>query len=122
VPPRRRRPWPPWRPIHLLRLAVHFVRELVVATGLVAWEVITPRNRINQGIVCIPMRASSPGLVTLVANMITLTPGTLTIELRSNPTRLYVHILHLRSVEEVRHQVRHLEGLAMAAFERESDS
>lgn len=104
------------RPIKSLRLAIYFSRMLFMATALVAWEVATPQNRINQGIVKVPMLGESNGLVTIVANMISLTPGTLTIEVRDEPMTLYVHVLHLRSLEEVRSEVRILERLVIDAF------
>ncbi|MEX0795333.1 MAG: Na+/H+ antiporter subunit E [Acidimicrobiia bacterium] len=104
------------RPIRVLLLSVYFARALVVATALVAWEVLTPQSRINQGIVKIPMLGESKGLVTIIANMISLTPGTLTIEVREDPMTLYVHVLHLRTVGEVREDVRKLESLVIAAF------
>jgi multicomponent Na+:H+ antiporter subunit E len=118
VPLRSEGPKPRVRPLLAVRLLVYFIRKLVVATALVAWEVITPGSRINQGIVAVPMIGVSEGLVTLVANMISLTPGTLTIEVRPEPVTLYVHVLHLRSVEEVRLEVRELEEMAIAAFTR----
>lgn len=105
-----------FRPIRVIRLMVYFARALVMATALVAWEVATPQNRINQGIVKVPMRAGSNGLVTVVANMISLTPGTLTIEVLDDPLTLYIHVLHLRSLEDVRDEVRKLEGLVIEAF------
>lgn len=100
----------------VVRLAAVFAWKLVEASAIVAWEVITPGSRINRGIVAVPIRGVSEGITTLVANMISLTPGTITIEVRSRPTTLYIHVLHLRSVEEVRRDVAGLEQLAIAAF------
>lgn len=105
------------RPVAAVRFLLFFVRALVVASAVVAWEVVTPRNRINQGIVKLPLRTTSPGLATLVANAISLTPGTLTIEVRREPLTLYVHVLHLREVEAVRADLRRLEARALAAFD-----
>jgi multicomponent Na+:H+ antiporter subunit E len=93
-----------------------FIWKLIEASAVVAWEVITPRSKINAGIVAIPIRGASRGVTTLVANAITLTPGTLTLEVAENPTVLYVHVLHLRDIEAVRREVRHLEHLAIDAF------
>ena len=104
------------RPIRVLRLMAYFARALVVATAQVAWEVVTPWSRINQGIVKITMLGESKGLVTLIANMISLTPGTLTIEVREDPMTLSVHVLRLRTVEEARQDVRKLESLVIGAF------
>lgn len=99
-----------------LRLAGYFARELVQANVVVAWEVLTPSNRINEGIVAVPIASSSPLLTTLVANAITLTPGTLTLEVRADEGLLYVHVLHLHSIEAVRHDVANLERHVLRAF------
>lgn len=104
------------RPLAALRFAVHFSLKLFEASAIVAWEVVTPRNRINEGIVAVPIRGVSDVVATIVANAITLTPGTLTIEFRSEPPTLFVHVLHLHDIEQVRRDVRHLEALAIRAF------
>lgn len=104
------------RPLGVLRFAGYFAWALVRASAVVAWEVITPGSRVNEGIVAAPLRTRSPGLITLIASSISLTPGTLTLEIREDPPILYVHILHLRTIDETRAEIRHLEDLVLAAF------
>jgi multicomponent Na+:H+ antiporter subunit E len=106
----------PVRPVALLRFAAFFLWALVRASAIVAWEVVTPRNDINEGIVAIPLRTSSPGLMTHIANVVSLTPGTLTLEVRRDPPTLYVHVLHLRAIEDVRADIHRLEDVVLAAF------
>lgn len=106
----------PIRPIAALRFILYFAVKLIEANFVLAYEVITPRNRINEGIVAVPIKGCSDGLITLVANTITLTPGTVTLEVSRSPTVLYVHVLHLRDIEDVRREVLHLEELAIRAF------
>lgn len=105
-----------FRPLAAGRFAAYFAWKLVEANAILAWEVVTPRNRINEGIVAIPIRGVSDALITVVANAISLTPGTLTIEADREPPVLYVHVLHLHDVEAVRREVQHLEALAIRAF------
>lgn len=105
-----------FRLLAALRFAGYFTGKLVEASAIVAWEVVTPTSRINEGIVAVPIRGVSRGLTAVVANAITLTPGTITLEVREDPTVLYVHVLHLRSLEAVRAEVLRLEELAIAAF------
>lgn len=95
----------------------YFLRLLVVASAVVAWEVVTPGSRINQGIVRLPLRTRSPGVATVIANSISLTPGTLTLEVAREPLTLYVHVLHLREIERVRSDLRELEEHALRAFD-----
>ncbi len=104
------------RPLRALRFLVYFLWKLVEASAVVAWEVVTPRNRIIEGIVAVPIRGVSDALITAVANAISLTPGTVTLEVDRHPTTLYVHVLHLHDIEAVRRDIRHLEALAIRAF------
>lgn len=104
------------RPLRVLHYLVYGLWSLVRASAVVAWEVVTPRNRINQGIVEVPLRTTSVGVITLIANTVSLTPGTLTLEVRRQPPSLFVHIMHLRTIEEVRAEVGRLEALAVRAF------
>jgi multicomponent Na+:H+ antiporter subunit E len=103
------------RPLAALRLLVTFFGKLVQASAIVAWEVVTPTNRIAEGIVAVPVRDVSDAVTTLVANAISLTPGTLTVEVRRDPTILFVHVLHLRDPDAVRREVADLERLAIRA-------
>lgn len=115
-PPRAAKRQGTFRPIPALKFLVYFHIKLFQASAIVAWEIVTPRSRINQGIVAVPIRHVSDALTTLIANAISLTPGTLTIEVHRNPTVLYVHVLHLRDVEAIRRDVRQLELYAARAF------
>jgi multicomponent Na+:H+ antiporter subunit E len=106
-----------FRPIPALRFVVYFLYKLCEATVVVAWEVLTLDNEtINEGIVEVPVTGATDAVLTLVANATSLTPGTITLEVKRDPARLYVHVLHLRSIEETRRQVLNLERLALDAF------
>lgn len=104
------------RPVALLWLVVYAAWGLVRASAVVAWEVVTPGSQIHEGIVAAPLRTTSRGVITLIANVISLTPGTITLEVREEPPTLYVHVLHLRTLDEARAEIRHLEDIAIRAF------
>jgi len=104
------------RPLAVLRFAGWFVVALVRASAVVAWEVVTPDDDINEAIVAVPLSTDVPGLVTLIANTISLTPGTLTLEVRAEAPTLWVHVLHLRDVEDMRAEVEHIERMVCATF------
>lgn len=117
--PIRRLPGMPTRvrPLRLARFVGSFTVKLLEANAVVAWEVLTPSNRrVNEGIVAIPLCRSSDLAVTILANAITLTPGTLVVDIGSNPTTLFIHVLHLRSIEDVRRSTLRLEWLLIRAL------
>lgn len=78
-----------------LRYFVLFLRDLCVATFEVARQVFWPVARLRPAVVAVPLRSHDPSLLALVANTITLTPGTMTIEVDPAGARLWVHVLHL---------------------------
>ncbi len=104
------------RPVHVARLTVHLAWKMVESTVVVARAVISPRGALHTGIVAVPLRGCSDAVVTLIADAITLTPGTLTIEVRRDPPVLFVHALDLRDVAQVQADIRKLEVLAVRAF------
>lgn len=104
------------RPLAAIRFAGWFAWKLIEANIVVAREVLTPRNRINEGVVAVPLHDCSDGLTTLVASCVSLTPGTLVLDVHRDPLVIYVHVLHLSTIEEVRAQVQTLERLAIRAF------
>ncbi len=104
-------------PVRLSGLAGFLIRYsgMVVSSNLrVAWEVITPTNeRIREAIVAVPLQVGSLNAALLVANAVSFTPGTLTLELTADPLTLYVHVLHFETVAEVEASVRALERAAI---------
>jgi len=100
----------------LVRFEVHFLRKLIEATLVVAWETVTPRNRLVEGIVRVPITGSTPFVAFIVANSVSLTPGTVTLAVEDDRSAIYVHVLHLRDIEAVRREVQQLEALAVAVF------
>ncbi len=105
------------RPVRLLELVGFFVWKLLEANAIVAWEVITPSNAgVREGVVAVPMTGASDTLVAIVANAISLTPGTLTLEIERDPTVLYVHVLHLTSIDEAKVDVLRLERAVLRAL------
>ncbi|MBA2745188.1 MAG: Na+/H+ antiporter subunit E, partial [Flavisolibacter sp.] len=54
-----------------------FLKELIKANLQVAYDVITPKFYMEPGIVKIPLDAKTDLEITLLANLISLTPGTL---------------------------------------------
>jgi multicomponent Na+:H+ antiporter subunit E len=109
-----------FHPVSAVVFLVYFFVQLVKSNLQVAWEVITPRPNMNRAVISVPLHVSTDGLVTAVGNAITLTPGTLTVDVRRDdpdrPPVLYVHALHFTDVDSLRRNVLRLERLAVRAF------
>ncbi|MFP5336125.1 MAG: Na+/H+ antiporter subunit E [Actinomycetes bacterium] len=101
-----------------LRYTAVFLRDLVVATAEVARQVFWPVARLRPSIVEVPLSTRDPALLSLVANTITLTPGTMTLQVHEDTGLLFVHCLHLAEGADVEvvEQARGYERLGARAL------
>lgn len=116
LPSREARTSVGFRPLAAAKLLLYFLWELLVASSQVIWEIITPEDHTRPAVVSVQTRSTVPGHITAVANMVSLTPGTLSLEIDRDTRTIYIHVLHLDSVEETRAAVSRLETLTLAAF------
>jgi multicomponent Na+:H+ antiporter subunit E len=93
----------------LLVFAGYFARALVVANAQVVWDVLTPRSRLAPGIAALPLLSRSDLEVTLIANLVTLTPGTLSLAVQRDPPVLYVHGMYAEDPDEFRRELGEME-------------
>ena len=83
----------------LILLLVTFLYELIKANLEVAYEVITPKLKMTPGIIMVPLDVKSNIGITLLANMISLTPGTLSIDVSNDRKVLFVHAMYIKDRE-----------------------
>ena len=77
-----------------LVLAALFIRELLASVHEVALTVLWPARAQRSAIVAIPLDVSGPFGIALLANLITLTPGTTTLHVSEDGSTLYAHVLN----------------------------
>lgn len=83
------------RTVRALMLLGLFLFELVVSAVRVALVVLSPRLRaaLEPGIIAFPLSARTDLEITILANMITLTPGTLSVDVSEDRKTLFVHAI-----------------------------
>lgn len=83
----------------IMSLALLFLWELIVSAVRVALIVVQPNLKasLRPAIVAFPLTVKSDAEITLLANLITLTPGTLSVDVADDRSVLYVHVLDLVS-------------------------
>ncbi len=115
-----------FRPLWAVWYVLVVLWNLVLSNLRLAREIITPGLSTYTSIIAVPMRGGSDSVINLVANSITLTPGTMTVDVKTegdldhdgaiDGVVLYVHGMYTRDIEAVRHEILQLEALALRAF------
>jgi multicomponent Na+:H+ antiporter subunit E len=93
----------------VIRFTGFYLWELVLANLRVALAILSPKPRLAPAVVAVPLEARSDIAVTLLANLITLTPGTLALDVSSDSSVMYVHAMHADDLDKVRLDIKTLE-------------
>ena len=90
----------------LLRFTGFYVVEVIRANVRVALDVVTPASRAHPGIVAVPLDARTDTEITLLANLITMTPGTLSVDVADDRSAIYVHAMFVDDPEQLRAEIK----------------
>ena len=81
--------------IYLVELVFFFLWELTVASFQVAYEVIKPSHDMEPGIVAVPLDTKTDFGITIFSSLVTLTPGTLSLDVSADKSHLFVHAMYI---------------------------
>lgn len=108
----------PWRVVTFL---VWYAKEFLLANARVTADVLRPRGRqkMHPAIIAVPAASRSEAEWTLIASLITLTPGTLTLTISREHQILYVHGMFVDSREELVAEIQEMEDRMLGAIRRQ---
>ncbi len=95
-----------WKLRKTVELALFFLWVLLLSNLRVAYDVVTRRHHMRPGIVAVPLEAKTSAEITLLANLVTLTPGTISLDLSADHQTLYVHSMYIRTPEATRREIK----------------
>ncbi|MCE9683822.1 Na+/H+ antiporter subunit E [Halomonas alkalisoli] len=106
----------PGRIPRILRFLGFFIKELVQANLRVGFDILTPPWHMKPGVIAMPLEARTELEITMVANLISLTPGTLSLDVSDDRKVLYIHAMFLDDEEELRRNLKEMECRALELF------
>ncbi|CAN7208761.1 Na+/H+ antiporter subunit E [Mycolicibacterium frederiksbergense] len=112
------------RPLALLRLALYVAAKLVVSSYQVAWLAIRPGPPPATAVLRAHLAVKSDLVLALAVGVLTLIPGSVVLEIDQKRRLIYLHVLDVgtdRAVSNFYRQVKTVERLMVAAFERDAD-
>ena len=92
--------------VGLVRLAIFFLWELLVSSLKVAWSVVTPLRYSKPGIISMPLDEMSDTELTVLGNLISLTPGSLSLDISEDRRHLVVHAMFIEDPEDFRREIK----------------
>lgn len=95
------------RVLYVYHLMAFFIKEFVEANLKLTYEILSLKYRLQPAVVAIPLDIQSTFGIMLLANLITLTPGTLSLEVSDDKKYLYVHTIYLEgSIQSFKSKIK----------------
>lgn len=94
------------RPARIVQLIWLFLSELFLSAFRVARDTISPRMGFRPAIIAVPLDVDKDVDIMLLANLISLTPGTLSVDVSADRTTLYVHAMNVTDPEALRREIK----------------
>src|SRR5699024_3549512 len=84
----------------LFVLILIFIRELILSNIEIVKFVYRKKNDFEPGIFAMPIEVKQNWEITLLANLITLTPGTLTVAISNDNSTLFIHAMYIDDIDD----------------------
>ena len=84
----------------IIKLGLIFIRELTMSNISVLLLVIRPKLDIHPMIFALPTELEHDWEITLLSSLITLTPGTIVLNVSDDQNTLYIHAIDVDDVED----------------------
>lgn len=107
------------RMVRITKLAIFFFYDLLASSFQVAWDVLTPWDMSTPRILEMPLDAKTDLEILLVTNLISLTPGTLSLDVSADRSTLYIHAMFAEDPDQVIADLKSgMERMVLRVFEK----
>jgi multicomponent Na+:H+ antiporter subunit E len=91
--------------VTLTRFSLFFLGQLLSAGITVFLSILNP-HKLQPGVIAVPLDVKSHAEITLLANLITLTPGTVSLDVSTDNRVIYVHTIQYEDEETFRKEIK----------------
>lgn len=89
-----------------IAFTLFFLWELLLANLRVAYDVLTPRHYMKPRVIAIPLEARTDSEITALAYFISLTPGTLSLDVSTDRRVLFIHAMYAPDADVLRREIK----------------
>ena len=90
----------------VIGFVLFFLWELVLANLRVAFDVLTPRHYMQPRVIALPLEARTDAEITALAYFISLTPGTLTLDVSTDRRTMFIHAMYAPDADALRREIK----------------
>lgn len=78
-----------------IAFVVYYLKELVIASSILAYDIVRPKSNFKPAIIEVPIDVKSDTAIIALVNLISMTPGSLSVDLSANKKSIFVHAMYV---------------------------
>lgn len=90
---------------YIIEFVMFYLFKLVQSNIYIAYDILTPSQKSSPGIMKLPLHIQSEIGLLLFTNLLSMTPGTLTVDVSQDKTEILVHVLYSKNEKEVLNEI-----------------
>lgn len=83
-----------------------YLKEVLLSNIRIAADILTPRHRMKPGVIAVPLETLTDLQLLLLANLVSMTPGTLSLDVSDDRKVLYIHAMYVDDPEHLRREIK----------------
>lgn len=91
---------------YIIEFALFYFVQLVQSNLYIAYDILTPKMRSKPDFIIVPITIKSDFGLLLFSNLVSMTPGSLTIDIDKEKSFIEIHILYYQNKEKVLKEIK----------------
>jgi multisubunit Na+/H+ antiporter MnhE subunit len=97
-------------------LFFYFCYKVIDSGWIVGWLVLKGYRGQNEGVVEYPIQSENPWQIILLFNLISMTPGSLSMDISDDHSVIYVHLLNINDRDDFFKTTQKMELMLIRTF------
>ena len=86
-----------------------YLKKLITSNLYLTYDIITPGFHMHPAIIKVPIQLRRPYEILTLISLVTMTPGTLSLDISADKESLYIHAMYVDNVDDFKKEIKQLE-------------
>lgn len=92
--------------LQLIGFVFFYLKEVLLSNIRIAADILTPRHRMKPGVIAVPLENLTDPQLLILTNLVSMTPGTLCLDVSDDRKVLYIHAMYVEDAEQLRREIK----------------
>lgn len=98
------------KPLYIIDFLLYYILQVFKSNLIIAWDILTPTMKTNPGVIEMQVNLKSKHAILALSNIISMTPGTITIDYNKQRSELLIHVLYKQREASLREELNKIQN------------